>query len=139
MKEMVWFKKAETAVLLKVLDEFMQKSDVVTAVILHWLMSKMDLSQNNYNHANFAILWNAITWNGLLLPWDQYVIFFGDQYVIFFQDLKTIIKLHYLLVLRSFRKNQHKLQSIFSPMSPTFCPIQTTHLLSWKYYQTGPR
>ena len=33
MKEMVWFKKAETEDLLKGLDEFSQKLDVVNAVI----------------------------------------------------------------------------------------------------------
>ena len=33
MNEMVWFKKAHTEVLVKGLDEFVQKHDVVAAVI----------------------------------------------------------------------------------------------------------
>ena len=43
MKEMVWFKKAETEDLVKVLDEFVQKFDVAAALIFTLIDVKGEL------------------------------------------------------------------------------------------------
>ena len=56
MKAMVWFKKAKIEDLVKGLDEFTQKLNVVAPVIFTLIDVEGNLSQCNNSHAIFAMI-----------------------------------------------------------------------------------
>ena len=56
MKDMVWFKKAEMEDLVKALDKFIQKFDVVAAVIFTLFDVEGESRQKNNNHAIFVMI-----------------------------------------------------------------------------------
>ena len=130
MTEMVCFKKAEIEDLVKDLDKFIQKLDVVAAVIFTLIDVKGELESKQQQPCYFCydqFLDSGWSSCGGIISFLKTIVECYHMECTFspikFQQLRFIFEVHYLLALRSCIKSHQELQHIFSKTNSS-----STHL-----------